>query len=162
MKKRFEDVVGRAASKVLRDCPNAMGIVVHGSVVRGTAKPYSDVDLHVVLRRGRKPSEYSYFDQGIYVGVGFDTVKELRVCERLQRLLLDPRTGCIILDIHDPSGTVRKLLRSQISLRPPHRILEETMWEVYHNIIEYAGKLRNAHQAKDAYLMRYAAHIIGV
>ncbi len=40
--------------------------------------PYSDVDLHVVLRRGRKPSEYSYFDHGIYVGIGFDTLKELR------------------------------------------------------------------------------------
>jgi hypothetical protein len=38
--------------------------------------------------------------------------------------------------------------------------LEKSLWDVYHNIIEYSGKLRNGWRNRDEYMTRYAAQII--
>jgi len=62
---------------VRRDYPNVLGVLIHGSVARGEPGPFSDIDLVAVTDRARKPSEFSYFDGDIYVGVGFLRVGEL-------------------------------------------------------------------------------------
>ena len=73
----FDEATRRAVALVRREHPNVIGVMVHGSVARGEPGPFSDIDLVAVTRWGRKPSEFSYFDRDIYVGVGFLRVKEL-------------------------------------------------------------------------------------
>src|SRR6058998_421277 len=76
--KRYDDAVGHAVSLVRREFPNLVGIQVHGSVARGNPGPFSDIDLLGVYNHGKKPHDFSYFDRGIYVGVGFLRVAALR------------------------------------------------------------------------------------
>ena len=47
---------------VRREYPNVIGVMVHGSVARREPGSFSDIDLVAVTRRGRKPSEFSYFE----------------------------------------------------------------------------------------------------
>ncbi len=44
--------------------------------------------------------------------------------------------------------------------KPIHQILEKTLWDSYHNVIEYSGKLRNGWFKRDEYLTRYSARVI--
>src|SRR5207247_3231584 len=44
--------------------------------------------------------------------------------------------------------------------KPSQQILEKSLWDIYHNIIEYSGKLRNGWRNRDEYMTRYAAQII--
>src|SRR6058998_511875 len=48
--------------------------------------------------------------------------------------------------------------------REPSRrgLIENLLWEAYHNIVEYSGKLRNGWICRDEYLTRYSASIIAV
>jgi predicted nucleotidyltransferase len=62
---------------VKREYPNVVGVLVHGSVARREPGPFSDIDLVAVMSPGKKPSEFSYFDGDIYVGVAFLQVAEL-------------------------------------------------------------------------------------
>ncbi len=64
-----------------------MGVLVHGSVARGEPGLFSDIDMLAVTKnRRKKPSEFSYFDGNIYVGVGFLSVAEL------EKEFADPKT----------------------------------------------------------------------
>jgi len=38
--------------------------------------------------------------------------------------------------------------------------MEKSLWDMYHNIIEYSGKLRNGRRNRDEYMTRYAARVI--
>ncbi len=44
--------------------------------------------------------------------------------------------------------------------KPSNQILEKSLWDDYHNIIEYSGKLRNGWLKRDEYLTRYSARVI--
>ena len=105
MKRKYDETARRAASIVKREHPHLVGILVHGSVARGEPGPYSDIDMVAVTGPGKKkPSEYSFFDGDVYVGVGFLSVTELekefkdpnkffwaRGSAQATRLLYDPR-----------------------------------------------------------------------
>ncbi len=134
---------------------------MHGSVARGEPGPFSDIDLLAVTSRGKKPSAFSYFDGDIYVGVGF-----LRVGE-LEREFRDPKaffwargSAKAARVIYDPKGVLKRILVRWRLARPSKHILEESLWEMYHNIIEYSGKLRNGRSNQDEYMTRYAARVI--
>ena len=107
LKRRYDEAAGRAASLARREYPRIAGILVHGSVARREPGPFSDIDMVVVTNRRRKPSEFSYFDGDIYVGVGFLSVAELeqeftdpkaffwaRGSAKATRILYDPREFC--------------------------------------------------------------------
>jgi predicted nucleotidyltransferase len=147
---------------VRREFPNVIGVMVHGSVARGEPGPFSDIDLEVVTGRGKKPAEFSYFDGGIYVGVGF-----LRVAE-LEREFGDPKmffwargSAKATRVLYDPKGVLRRILARWRQAKPSQQLLEKSLWDDYHNIIEYSGKLRNGWRNDDEYLTRYAARVIG-
>ena len=137
------------------------GILVHGSVARGEPGPFSDIDLVAVTSRRKKPSEFSYFDGDIYVGIGF-----LRIAE-LEREFTDPKTffwargsARATRILYDPKGVLRRLMLRWKKAKPTYQILEKTLWDAYHNIIEYSGKLRNGWLKRDEYLTRYSARVI--
>ena len=111
LKKSFDEAAYRTASYVRREYPNLVGVLVHGSVARGEPGPFSDIDLLAVTSRGKKPSEFSYFDGDIYVGVGF-----LRVAE-LNREFSDPKAffwarggAKATRVVYDPEGILKRIL----------------------------------------------------
>jgi predicted nucleotidyltransferase len=157
----FDEVTQRAVALVRRDYPNVIGVLVHGSVARGEPGPFSDIDLLAVTSRGKKPSEFSYFDGDVYVGVGF-----LRVAE-LETEFSDPKaffwargSAKSTRVLYDPKGILKQILARWRRAKPSQQILEKSLWDMYHNIIEYSGKLRNGWRNRDEYLTRYAAQII--
>ena len=157
----FDEAANRAASYVKREYPGVVGVLVHGSVARGEPGPFSDVELEAVTNRERKPSEFSYFDGDIYVGVGF-----LRVAE-LEKEFTDPKaffwargSAMATKVLYDPNGILREILARWKRARPSHQLLEKSLWDMYHNMIEYSGKLRNGWRRQDEYLTRYSARVI--
>jgi predicted nucleotidyltransferase len=157
----FDETTRRALVLLRREYPNVMGVMVHGSVARSEPGLFSDIDLVAVTGRGRKPSEFSYFDGDIYVGVGF-----LRVAE-LEREFTDPKmffwargSAEATRVLYDPKGILKRILARWRQARPSQQILEKSLWDMYHNIIEYSGKLRNGWRNRDEYMTRYAARVI--
>ncbi len=157
----YGETTRRAVVLVKREYPNVIGVLVHGSVARGEPGPFSDIDLLVVTSRGKKPSEFSYFDGDIYVGVGF-----LRVAE-LEKEFSDPKaffwargSAKATRVFYDPKGILKRILVRWRQAKPSQQILEKSLWDMYHNIIEYSGKLRNGWRNQDEYMTRYAARVI--
>ena len=157
----FDEATRRAVALVRREHPNVIGVMVHGSVARGKPGPFSDIDLVAVTRWGRKPSEFSYFEGDIYVGVGF-----LRVTE-LEREFSDPKaffwargSAKASRVLYDPKGILKRILARWRLAKLSQQILEKSLWDMYHNIIEYSGKLRNGWRNRDEYMTRYAAQVI--
>ena len=146
---------------VKRDYPNVVGVLVHGSVARREPGPFSDIDLLAVTSRGKKPSDFSYFDGDIYVGIGF-----LRVPE-LEKEFSDPKaffwargSAKATRVLYDPKGILKQILARWRFAKPLRPILEKSLWDTYHNVVEYSGKLRNGWRNRDEYMTRYAAQII--
>ena len=157
----FDEATRRAVALVRREHPNVIGVMVHGSVARGEPGPFSDIDLVAVTGRGRKPSEFSYFDGDIYVGVGFLQVRDL------EREFSDPKaffwargSAKATTVLYDPQGVLKRILARWKLEKPSQQILEKSLWDMYHNIIEYSGKLRNGWRNRDKYMTRYAAQVI--
>jgi predicted nucleotidyltransferase len=110
---------------------------VHGSVARREPEPFSEIDMVVVTNRRRKPSEFSYFDGDIYVGVGFLSVAEL------EQEFTDPKaffwargSAEATRILYDPKGVLRRIILRLRKTRPSNQILEKSLWDDYHNIIE--------------------------
>jgi len=157
----FDETANRAASFVRREYPSVIGVLVHGSVARGEPGPFSDIDMLAVTNRGKKPSEFSYFDGDIHVGVGF-----LRIAE-LEKEFTDPKAffwarGSALATkvLYDPKDIIRRILTRWRSAKPPHQVLEKSLWEAYYYLIEYSGKMRNGWRKKDDYMTRHSARII--
>ena len=111
LKQLFDETARHAASFVKREYPNVIGVLVHGSVARGEPGPFSDIDMLAVTNRGRKPSEFSYFDGDIHVGVGFVRIADL------EKEFIDPKAffwarGSALATrvLYDPKGIVRRIL----------------------------------------------------
>jgi hypothetical protein len=62
--------------------------------------------------------------------------------------------------LYDPKGILKRILARWRFAKPSQQILEKSLWDMYHNIIEYSGKLRNGWRDRDEYLIRYAAQVI--
>ena len=144
-----------------REYPHLAGILVHGSVARGEPGPFSDIDMLGVTNRKKKPADFSYFDGDIYVGVGFLSVAEL------EKEFTDPRaffwargSAETTKILYDPKGVLRRIMLRWKKTKPSHQILEKSLWDDYHNIIEYSGKLRNGWLKRNDFLTRYSARVI--
>src|SRR5437762_3773716 len=109
LKRLFDETAKRAASFVRREYPSVIGVLVHGSVARGEPGPFSDIDMLAVIRSGKKPSDFSYFDGDIHVGIGF-----LKIAE-LEKEFTDPKAffwarGSALATkvLYDPKGIIRR------------------------------------------------------
>src|SRR5436309_2578680 len=156
-----DEATRRAVVLVKKEYPNVVGVLVHGSVARGEPGPFSDIDLLAVTSRGKKPSEFSYFDRDIYVGVGF-----LRIAE-LELEFSDPKAFSWARGsekstrvLYDPKGILKRIRARWRLAKPSKQLLEKSLWDAYHNIIEYSGKLRNGWHNRDEFMTRYAAQVI--
>jgi predicted nucleotidyltransferase len=161
LKRLYDEAASRAAFLVRREYPQLAGILVHGSVARGEPGPFSDIDMLAVTNQNRKPPEFSYFDGDIYVGVGFMSVAEL------EKEFADPEaffwargSAKSTRILYDPKGILRRIMLRWKKAKPTNQILEKSLWDDYHNIIEYSGKLRNGWLKRDEYLTRYSARVI--
>ena len=161
LKRLFDETAKRAASFVRREYPSVVGVLVHGSVARGEPGPFSDIDMLAVLNRGKKPSDFSYFDGDIHVGVGF-----LKTAE-LEKEFTDPKaffwargSARATNVLYDPEGIIRRILLGWRRAKPPHKVLEKSLWDTYYYLIEYSGKMRNGWRKQDDYMTRHSARII--
>src|SRR5207302_483091 len=82
-----------------------------------------------VTGRGKKASEFSYFDGDIYVGVGF-----LRVAE-LEKEFSDPKaffwargSAKSTRVLYDPKGILKRILACWRLAKPTQQILEKSLW----------------------------------
>jgi hypothetical protein len=62
--------------------------------------------------------------------------------------------------LYDPKGILRRIMLRWKNAEPSNRVLEKSLWDDYHNIIEYSGKLRNGWRKRDEFLTRYSARVI--
>ena len=161
LRRRYNEAANRAASFARREHPHLAGILVHGSVARGEPGPFSDIDMLGVTNQKRKPADFSFFDGDIYVGVGFLSLAEL------EREFTDPRaffwargSAETTRILYDPRGILRRLMLRWNKAKLPSRVLEKSLWDAYHNIIEYSGKLRNGWLNRNDFLTRYSARIV--
>jgi predicted nucleotidyltransferase len=158
----YGETTRRAVAMVKREYPKVIGVLVHGSVARREPGPFSDIDLVAVTSPGKKPSEFSYFDGDIYVGVGFLRVAELEKEFRDPKAFFWARGSAKATTVfYDPKGILRRILAHWRLAKPSQQVLEKSLWDTYHNIIEYSGKLRNAWRNGDEHNTRYAARVIG-
>jgi predicted nucleotidyltransferase len=161
LKRRYNEAASRAASYARREYPRLAGILVHGSVARGEPGPFSDIDMIAVTNRKSKPSEFSYFDEDIYVGVEFLSVTELKKEFGDPKAFFWARGSAKATRIlYDPRGILRSIMLRWKKAEPSYQTLEKSLWDDYHNIIEYSGKLRNGWLKRDEYLTRHAARVI--
>ena len=161
LRKKYDEAASRAALTAIQEFPNITGIFVHGSVARGEPGPFSDIDMVCVTGSKRKRAEFSYFDEDIYVGVGFLSVAELK------REFSDPNSffwakgsSNATRILYDPKGVIRRIMQHWRRTEPSARLLEKSLWDEYHNLIEYSGKLRNGRLKRDEYLTRYSARVM--
>jgi len=161
LRRCYDEAANRAASFVRREYPHLAGILVHGSVARGEPGPFSDIDMLGVTNQKRKPADFSFFDGDIYVGVGFLSLAEL------EREFTDPRaffwargSAETTRILYDPRGILRRLMLRWNKAKLPSRVLEKSLWDAYHNLIEYSGKLRNSWLNHNDFLTRYSARIV--
>ena len=136
--------------------------MVQGSVARGESGPFSDIDLVGVTRTRKKPAEFSYFDENIYIPVGFvsvaDLEKEFRDSKQFFWARGSAKSSTRIL--YDPKGILGRIMLRWKGAKPSRQILENALLEEYHHIIEYSGKLRNGWLRGDEYQTRIAARVI--
>src|SRR5881296_3190525 len=132
----FDETTHRAVVLVRRNYPNVIGVLVHGSVARGEPGPFSDIDLVAVTSQGRKPSEFSYFDGDIYVGVGFLRIAELeKEFTDLKAFFWARGSALATKVLYDPKGMISMILLRWRRAKPSHQVLEKSLWDMYHNII---------------------------
>src|SRR5207248_9682397 len=62
--------------------------------------------------------------------------------------------------LYAPQGVLRRIMLRWKKTKPSHQILEKSLWDEYHNIIEYSGKLRNGWLKRNDFLTRYSARVI--
>ena len=162
LKRKYDATARHAASFVKREHPDLVGILVHGSVARGERGPYSDIDMVAVTGpRNKKPSEYSYFDGDIYIGVGFLSVAELEKEFKDPKAFFWARGSAEATRLlYDPRGILRRIMLRWKKAKPSYQIQQESLWDAYHNIIEYLGKLRNGWLKHDEYMTRYSARVL--
>jgi predicted nucleotidyltransferase len=161
LKRLFDETAKRAASLVRREYPSVVGVLVHGSVARGEPGPFSDIDMLAVINGGKKPSDFSYFDEDIHVGIGF-----LKTAD-LEKEFTDPKAffwarGSALATkiLYDPKGIIRRTLLRWKGAKPPHKVVEKSLWDTYYYMIEYSGKMRNGWHKQDDYMTRHSARII--
>ena len=161
LKKLYDEAALRAAYIAKHESRNLVGIFVHGSVARSEPGPFSDIDLVSVIKEEPKPADFSYFDGDIYVGMGFVSVAELKKEFKDPNSFFWARGSAEATRIlYDPRGILRRIMLRWKRIEPPRQLLEKSLWDEYHNIIEYSGKLRNGWLKQDEYLTRYSARII--
>jgi len=159
-RRRFSRATRRAADLIVSQYPRTLGVVVNGSVGRGEPLPYSDVDIMVVTKGGRTPGWFSYFDGGIHIAIGFETLREFKAPMGGREFFWIRGGARSAKVLHDPHGILDKVIHEKRMAKATPRVVENIAWHAYRDIIEYVGKLRNGWLLGDEYLTRYAARIV--
>jgi len=106
MHARHQAIVDEALTDVARD-PEAIGLLLAGSLARGDAHPGSDVDLRVLLAAGHVRAFRSEFHRGIVVEQSYADVALAEA-----HLGNNPMEVYAYLDgriLHDPTGALARL-----------------------------------------------------
>src|SRR5438445_9214508 len=113
----------------MREYPGVICVLVHGSVARGEPGPFSDVDMLAVIKSGKKPSDFSYFDGDIHVGIGFLKIGELEKEFTDPKAFFWARGSALATKVSsDPKAFIGGVLLGWKGLRLRHRSVEKSLW----------------------------------
>lgn len=162
LRRKYDEAARATSDSLKRDYPGLVGILIQGSVARRQPGPFSDIDLMGITEHGKKPLEFSYYFRDIYISVGFRSVSELKKEFRDPNQFFWARGSAASSTriLYDPRGILRRFMLRGKNEKPSNKILERVLWNEYHHMIEYSGKLRNGWFKHDEYLTRYAARVI--
>jgi hypothetical protein len=155
----IEAVIAQWNDRLRSVFPQAVAVLLKGSLVSGTAGPYSDIDLDV-LQAGREMEAYpAWFEQARdgrlrHVSVAVQNVDAWLAEEA------EPRTWAYGLPVHEAT---RLLWAATPTLRDildrPHRAHPPADPEI-EDAVESLGKMRNALERGDDLGMRHAAQAL--
>lgn len=125
LRKHFDTVARRAAKRILAQYPHALAVAVDGSVGRGRPLPFSDIDIYVIMPPGKRPSPIYYFDDGCYVGIGFNVFHKDTSPKGID--FFWARGGSLTTRIlYDPKGILKRHIKS---VEDPD--LPEVLWRPF-------------------------------
>ena len=158
--KRLRAIAEQLARRILRERGDVVAIAIVGSVARGEARAGSDLDIDVVVRRGRGNHVSAVVD-GTIVSLSFTPRSAFARQFGEATGWLAQRLGGLRADVlYDPGGLFPKL-RDRVARLPAvtyRRSAREALVEMY----EYLGKLRKARWRGDHANLVYAAWVVGV
>jgi hypothetical protein len=155
-----EELIGHCVARVRQQIPEAVAVFLGGSLVRGDAGPFSDVDIDVVVADGPRDEWPTWFDQ--YDGRSVRVDVWIRDVDRWLAEEEQPQSWAFGLPCADPlrlcwvadESWRQRLDRSQLThpAGPP---------ELGHFISDLA-KVANARSAGDELALRLAAQDLAV
>jgi predicted nucleotidyltransferase len=159
LKMRFKTILQRANSRILKENPSVLGIILDGSVGRGDMGPYSDVDIIVLTKPKSNLRKLFYFDDGVQVDVWFMGIDSYDKKPKGNNAYY-ARGSQYNKILFDKNGSVKKMLARRASLKPSKEDIDEMLECSCRNLLEYAGKAKNGNLSRNWRLVRYSARMI--
>ncbi len=130
-------LLAQALDKFKKD-RNVRAIFVAGSLARGDANTYSDVDLVVIVK---KPRQYvRYFYKEVHIEV--DSMMLARLVPRLKKNPVDYYSLIGIKPLHDPSSLYPKILQQLRRFRVKYRASTLAKADLYIQLFHYRAKFQ--------------------
>jgi predicted nucleotidyltransferase len=133
---------------------------VTGSVARGTAERYSDIDLLIILKRDRKDFPDCTIIDGTYSSIKHVTMKKAlsELTETSAELPSIIGGYGRILAIHDPQGLLQKLERKASSI--PSELFQRSARLALHQSFEDFCRAKNAFLDNDGVVLKDSVYIV--
>jgi len=136
---RQKRLLGEAVKKYVKD-RKVRAVFVGGSLARGTANKFSDVDLVLVTK---KPRAYvRYHHKGIHLEVDSLTLPELK--QRLQNRPIDYYSFRDIKALHDPEVLLLRIQRVLKNFVRQYKAPMLAKADLYIQLFHYQAKFRSA------------------
>lgn len=137
---------------------NLLAVGLRGSVARGTAEKFSDVDLLVVLQKLEKTQRTYEITDNTYCSLNFETWKSAtsKLCEPDPELPETLGGFTKILGVYDPSGKLPRL--EEEARRVPRNVFRKSAELGLIHSFEDFCRAKNAFLKKDDIVLRDSIH----
>jgi predicted nucleotidyltransferase len=137
---------------------NLLAVGIRGSVARGTAEKFSDVDLLVILQRFQKRTDTYLIVSDTYCSLNFETWKSAISKLREPHPELPETLGGFtkIFSVYDPSGLLPRLVE-EASHVPKNVFRESAELGLIHSFEDFC-RAKNAFLKKDDIVLKDSIH----
>lgn len=133
--------------------PNTLGVMVFGSVARGLADKYSDIDFYVLQRRPPRHSRWGDIIAGQRVDIIVDTIDRALTYLKKDTHSVYRQTSHMIAHGHITYSTTNDLdklqRRAQHNLTTPTRYTPGEILMHKYSIDDFWGEIQRAHDKRD-------------
>ncbi len=138
---------------------NLSAVGVYGSLARGEAGPYSDLEMYAVVRNPVEVRRYEFVYRGLKVEVDVDQEQDLlrEAATVDERWPLKTGSFVDVQPLHDPGGFFDELRRAALAV--PEEATRAALRQAFvDEVCETIGKLRNAQAGGNSGYLPLAAH----